>query len=306
MAEQVVQIYNSDFLLPLISFVLITLVWMWLIYAFFADKAEGFGSQGTGILRCKVGECVTDKVTGEKKCPSASSTNVYAYDPSIQVCEPQGYCQGGNGYASQSDGSTNPFGLCQIDPSDSTGIKRVSCRCLSDTYCADYITNYFGIINGNPYIEVSGQSFKLEQINNPVYLYSSSTSNNQDLGLKVPNPQSSFCTIPIDWIYLTQPGCSYIPGLRVSSNSIYYNYFDQTKPVTLQESIVANALSCMYQNPCNYGVLSFITNNSSNFTINDISRLPVACTRGTHCNNDQVSIYDTSYGSAVCRQMLPS
>jgi hypothetical protein len=319
MAEkQVVQLYKSDYLLPLISFVLITLFWMWLIYAFFADKAQNFGSEGTALKPCLLGQCVTDKVTGEKKCPPNPSI-AYAYDPSIQDCQDVYFCAGENGYASQSDGSTNPTGYCQLDPTkDPSDFIRLPCRCLNDAYCADYILNYFSIASGSPYIDMQGQTFTLIQENNPYYNSKNIPTDYVDLGLRVANPQTSFCTVPMNWIYQSQPGCSYIPGATsslVDSNGYYVggnntNYTgvneSQDKISDTLNEIIANATNCMQSNPCNFGVLSFITNDASGFSVTDIDKTPVACTVGSVCREpNQVSLYDTKYGGQLCRVPLP-
>lgn len=313
MAEkQVVQLYKSDYLLPLISFVLITLFWMWLIYSFFADKAQNFGSEGIALKPCLLGQCVTDKVTGEKKCPKNPSI-AYAYDPSIQDCQDVYFCQGANGYASQSDGSTNPTGYCQLDPTkDQSDFIRLPCRCLPNAYCADYILNYFSIANGSPYIDMQGQSFTLIQENNPYYNSINIPTDYVDLGLKMISPQTSFCTIPMNWIYQSQPGCTYVPGDQSSlvNDDGYYigtsQNLEQNKISDTLNEIIANATKCMRRNPCNFGVLSFITDDSSGFSVSDIDRIPVACTVGTACSGEnQVSLYDTKYGGQICRVPLP-
>lgn len=286
MAEQI-QVYRSDFILPLISFVLIVIVWMWIIYALVAGVADNLSTTGDAVPRCAIGDCPTDKVTGEKKCPEKLSEQ-YAYDPTYQNCQPAQYCVAPNGYAVLSDGSTDPRGYCGFVPGSDT--QREKCRCLPNAYCAQYISAYFMTIAGNAYVDTEGQNNTYTQVTNPAYNNSTVSNSNQTLGMQLGNPATSFCTIPINWIYSTIPGCSYIPNL--STIGI---------PSTPETE---NAISCLQSNPCNAGVLSFITNDSSSFTANDIPKTPLACVYGKLCTGGrQISIFDTRLGANVCRSI---
>src|SRR5437016_1513278 len=118
----------------LIAFVLVVVFWCWLIYAISASLAEGVYFTGSILNTCPIGECPTDLVTGEKKCPPPGSNTRYAYDPTVQVCQPAGFCADGY-FAVQNDGSTDIRGYC---PYTEAGTRQ-SCRCLRHSYCASYI-----------------------------------------------------------------------------------------------------------------------------------------------------------------------
>lgn len=282
-----IQVYRSDFILPLISFVIIVIVWMWIIYALVAGVADSLGSQGNAIPLCDTGDCPTDKVTGEKKCPENFSER-YAWDPTYQNCQPEQYCVAPNGYAVLSDGSTDSRGYCGYVPGSNT--QRQKCRCLPNPYCAQYISNYFTTVAGNAYVDTEGENNTYAQNPNPAYNNGTVQNSNQTLGMKLSNPASSFCTIPINWIYSTVPGCSYV--------------YNRSTPGFDSTSEVENTIACLQNNPCNAGVLSFLTDDSASFTSNDIGKIPVACVYGKLCNKGrQISIFDTRFGENVCRSI---
>lgn len=282
-----IQVYRSDFILPLISFVLVVIVWMWIMYVFFAGIADNLSVEGTAIPRCNIGECPTYKITGEKKCPQTLSEQ-YAWDPEYQNCQPAQYCISPNGYAVLSDGSTDSRGYCPYVPGSAN--EREKCRCLPNAYCAQYISAYFRTISGNAYVDTEGENNTYTQVANPAYNNSTVSNSNQTLGMQLGNPASDFCTIPINWIYSTIPGCSYIPNLSTEGKT--------------SSPEVENAIKCLQSNPCNAGVLSFITDDSSSFTAKDITKTPLACTYGKLCTNSrQISIFDTRLGENVCRSI---
>jgi len=278
------RIYRSDYLLPLTSFIIVVIVWMFLLYGIVKSVASFRNLGNRTINLCAVGECVTDFITGEKKCPPLGSKDQYARDPTIQSCQPRYFCTSPQIYAVQNDSSTNSQGICP----DNT-----ECRCLKNPYCAEYVIGYFNTSTGNPYSSILQDITTFIQNIDPNYTTGNRPPDNQTLGLKVSN--NSFCTIPVNWIYKSIPGCSYI------------DYTDSIKGITSLDSDVMNISNCMLSNPCNAGTLAFIPNvqNASSFRETDISKTPVACVRGQTCKNaGQVSIYDQMYGNVICRVPL--
>lgn len=270
----------------IIAFVLVVVFWCWLIYAIAASLSEGIYYSGNILNTCPAGECPTDRVTGEKKCPPDSTTR-YAYDPNVQTCQPVGYCGSGYYYAVQNDGSTDPRGYC---PYGQDG-NRQPCRCLNNPYCANYIKSYFTVTGGNAYTD---PNTTFVQVQDPSYTTGTTTMNSESSGIRINNTTTDFCTIPIDWIYKSTPGCSYDPNIdpNLDPKSTGTNY--------------KNAIACMQENPCNVGILAFIADNASSFVESNVNYYPVGCVPGTICPDDgSIPIYDKSYGKVICRQAIP-
>jgi hypothetical protein len=162
------------------------------------------------------------------------------------------------------------------------------------------VIGFFKTATGNPYSSYVEDITTYIQVSDPNYSTGSRPIDYQTLGLKIPR-DSGFCTIPVNWIYKSVPGCSYIEDLNIKD------------PI---ENDALNISKCMINNPCNVGVLAFVisdnptddstSKDASSFKITDIAKTPVACVRGEKCTEEgDVAIYDKKYGRAICRKPLP-
>lgn len=224
-------------------------------------------------LICPKGQCAMDMSTGEKICTSGNQLGV-PYNPLTQVCMNPTVCSGQYPYAVNSDGSTNTLGQCPIDPV--TG-ERTNCRCFLNSSCASYITTVWNSISGNPYTALSDSRTQFSQALG--YNLGGDVGINSDGNLSFPDPNVTFCQVPMTWVLRSSPGCSGISGSNASDL----------------------AVKCVQSNPCLQGTLAYISGDSSSFDTNSLYENPLACvSEDNTCNDNDIPVYDTSYGKIVC------
>jgi len=239
-------------------------------------------NQKSVYIQCPTGSCAVNLVSGFKTCPSESES--ITIDPMLSVCSSRFVCDSNIlPFAVQSDGSTRIDGVCEAN---------VACQCLKVSQCSEYILSIFTTSNGDPY-----SNFYHERITFPQqtsYVSSFDGSQTSTPPIQLINPSTSFCNVPISWLPFSTPGCGFISG--ANPNSITYN------DILLCMGQI-NGCSGITGSPCLQGVLSFISDNPDTLTQKDIYTTQLACTRGTPCPCGFVSIFDTNYGTNVCRKL---
>lgn len=267
---------TATWVIVAVSVIIIVIFWGIVLY-FAVDSVPAIktaAQSGGGILvSCPPGQCATNIYSGEKRCPPVTGTIVS--DAQVEVCSSQFICDNPLlPYAVQSDQSTNQQGICE------TG---VTCRCLSQVQCPEYVTSYFETVNGNPYVSLTGQRTQFSQSDVTQNLQTKSFSNNTPLQLTSPSIQ--FCTVPLLWLNRTSPGC--------------------TDESTMDATTIVNCMggpngcSGISYNPCIRGTLAFITDDSDAFDSTYVQRVPLACVAGEPPPCGKVAIYDTNYGGLV-------
>lgn len=252
--------------LVLISAILVILFLLWMAYLMVTSYPEVIGEQP---LACAPGQCATNIYNGEKTCLGPNDI-VYA-NPSYQVCNSPTLCDNGSTpFALQNDGSTNTNGVC---PSG------VNCRCLTHQQCSDYIVANFNTINGNAFTSLTGTRTAFVQSNVTV-APNGTRSNIPPLSFNSNN--TTFCTVPLDFIPRSSPGCAYLTEIN-SSN--YIGCFNNSQPA------------------CITGTLAFIPENANDLTLNQIQSTPVGCVRGVQCTGQNVAVWDNQLGATVCRHL---
>jgi len=164
-----------------------------------------FAAQNTVKEICPIGDCKVNIITGDKDCPE-SITNSLTIDPSSEVCSAKYYCNSKLlPYAVQSDGGTNPLGVCP------TGI---ACDCKRKPQCPYYITSYFNTSGGSAFNTVQSRT-----VFNQITQYTDLSGNTiSQPPLQMVNATSNFCTISYDWSKLMSPSTclngvlAYIPN----------------------------------------------------------------------------------------------
>lgn len=243
----------------LVAVSLILIIISWSILAYLSIDSVFVTRDSSVLVTCPTGQCATNLYSGEKRCPDPSSQVVA--DTLVEVCSSATICNNNSlPYAVQSDGSTNQDGICEPG---------VSCRCVANVQCSEYITSYFETVNGNPYVALSGQRTIFAQY-----------QDGDTTPIVLDNPFTQFCTVPYQWLSRSSPGCP--DGLSVTDCMGGPNGCDGN----------------LY-NPCLTGTLAFITDNSDNFNLSMVDKTPLACVRGNPPPCGQVSIYDTRLGSII-------
>lgn len=99
----------------------------------------------SGNIPCGPGLCANDVYSGEKTCPTSSSS--VSYNPGFQDCNPPTGCQPDSRapclYYDITQGT-----ICPGDPNYNNGvcpqgISSNNCKCTSRIYCPDFATVYF-------------------------------------------------------------------------------------------------------------------------------------------------------------------
>jgi hypothetical protein len=250
--------HTSSWVIITISIILFLIFWVFIIYIL---RSEPPPTQT--VLQCAPGQCSTNIRTGVKNCPT-DSNDTMTIDPSNQVCNSPFTCENSvTPFALQSDGSTNPDGVCQDN---------VVCKCLTAPQCAYYVTSIFNAQNGNPFQAIAPQRLVFEQsttsisssnnfLNQPPYQLSSSTT--------------QFCAIPNEWLTRTWP-------LVVNSN------FNPDEPINTQLG------SCLA------GVIAYVPENPSNFTSTDLPITPLSCVQGELCVPGTTPVWNNSTYQLDC------
>jgi hypothetical protein len=264
--------------------VLVLIVFLgWMIYLIlisesFSNTKSGQNADSLSQV-CPVGSCATNIYTGQKRCPNLNST--VAANVTDEVCNLAFGCNNViTPYAVQSDGSAIYTGTCEPN---------IECPCLSYPRCASYITSLFVNTNGNPYQSTVGQQILFQQVN--TYEVPSvpgiSVSDTPPIIIDG-NPASSFCTIPINWLPISTPGCNFTDDILIEDN-------------LLACMGLPNDCNGVTANPCLYGTLAFIPNNPNTIiTSTNFSTIPVACVRGTPCPCGQVAVWNNNVGQIIC------
>lgn len=246
-------------------------------------------------LTCPTNFCPTNILTGEKRCPSSGQS--LSLNPNYEVCNPPFQCTSPfTPYAQNNDGSTNLAGFCPPE---------VACNCLRTPRCAEYITSYFEITQGSAwnsfpdFSESPENRFQLQQRN----FYESSGKG--DFITYPPfqnkNPSTNYCTIPLDWLNYSSPGCNF--GLNFETQQIQECFNLGNRTSDSKSCLDSNSATT---NPCLSGVLAYLPSEVDNFWENfdQLSKTtPLACVRGTPCQCNQISIWDNQMGAVTCRTL---
>lgn len=272
---------DNDSALVILVVILAIIAGTLLVLFYLASKrnqkiAQNQAQQVNG-LTCPPGQCATNVLTGTKTCP-ASATATISYTESNEVCNSPFVCDNPvTPYALNSDGSTNFQGVCAPN---------TTCPCVREQTCADYIVALFTGANGDPYSDLDGQRLFFPQSN-----LSITTGGATDQPpLIYSDPGTTFCTVPIAWLGIANPGCNFIETFSPT-------YTDVVNCMGLPNGCTGGYVA----NPCLQGTLAFVTDDSADFGQADIDTTPVGCVRGEPCPCGTVAIYDTQVGAITCK-----
>lgn len=266
---------NSDIILIIVTAILLVGFFSWMSYGVATGISISQNRKSQVGYVCAPGQCALDTTTGEKICPEDGNLTI-PYNIQTQVCTDPILCTNNiYGYAILPDGSTNALGIC---------MNGERCRCSDRNRCPRYISSIFSTIKGNPYAGVSftqttftQQVAQLDPGQTDGYAYSN----------------GSFCSIPYQWLFRSSPGCATVLPSESGAD------VDPISSVTL----------CIDSNPCVSGTLAYISSDSSSFTKEDLTTLPLSCVKGTKCPQTEddgyynVPIFDTGYNKLVCRRI---
>ena len=267
-----------DSIAPIII-VIIIIIGILSYYIYIALTRFSTSTQGTSFLssqlyvQCNPGDCATDILLGEKRCPS-KSTDIILANPESEVCNPKFSCTNvKTPYALKNDGSVNTFGVCDSG---------VICRCVNKYSCPYYTQVLFHAVDGTFLSSSNTDILKVEQI---------ATGNVGDFGIDnftFPNQSTYACAV--SWQRLG-------------------NLMPLNCPITFRTDPVLDLLYCFNLNPCEVGRLAIITNQDPNTwtpTRSNLSSAIVACVPGD--NNScygSYPIWDPDNLTVLCRNASP-
>jgi hypothetical protein len=265
-------IINEDrtpkIILVAVTILIISIVLIIIVYLSISSPVTNLGSL---VEKCNIGECATNIFTGEKRCSNVNPDegNLVLYAAEYEVCNREFSCNNSlTPYALRSNGSVDINGLCE---------KNTQCRCLQNPQCPAFIMTTFNTNNGDPFMALDGQRISFYQNNR----YKNAQGNpSQNLPLGYVNPATTFCTIPIDWLNRTVPGCNFVGEMTPDAVRICMNT----------------------GTPCLQGNLAYIPLDVNKFTEANQINTPVGCTIGNKCSNiNEIAIYDVSSGMNICK-----
>lgn len=142
------------------TIIAITIIFILLLLVFFTYTLYKTPTSNTTYFQCPPGECSTNIITGNKKCPQNLSTSII-YDKGNEVCNSKHSCENKQTpYALLSDGSTSTTGLCE---------KNTICKCLSKPQCSIDNLVLFTMKNGNVNQPYSRSVFYQDSLENTTY-----------------------------------------------------------------------------------------------------------------------------------------
>jgi hypothetical protein len=282
----------EDIIIPLVMIILILIFVLYMIVVLIhsgwartasaknSDNGDRVSNDNAAVTarQCLAGQCAVNLQTGLKRCPDPTTSTV-TVNPAMEVCSDPYRCSNGVlPYAQQADGSTNNLGICPPG---------ITCACLRQPRCPEYVTSYFTRSNGNPYDNLNGQRITFPQVSSYVNLNNGAVVNSPPLSF--PDPNVSFCSAPIDWLPFATPGCNF-----VSTN----NMTTQDLEICMGAASACNGVAF---NACLQGTLAVISPNPDNINATTVLNQQVACVAGDPCPCGQIAIYDTNFGGIVCK-----
>ena len=278
---------SSNILIPLIVLFVFVIFLTWMLALLIGSGFKSTSTQNSSLFNpsatanslvtsCSIDECATNRITGEKRCPSVGETILA--DTASEVCNPRERCTNRTTpYALLSDGSTNFDGICE---------EGVACPCVSKVRCPNYIASLFTTSNGN-----TNKSFTQQRLTFPQI---PALSGKTYTPTPIDNPGTTFCKVPPSWLVRSSPGCNFIDALNF--NSINYDNL-------LLCTGIQNGCQGLEGSPCLNGVLAVISNNPDSLTKENVIRSQVGCVFGKPCPCGLLPIYDTNFGGIVCKSL---
>lgn len=268
---------NSTFLLSLVSLISVVFFLLWLLYLVIKSPKE----TSTPIYSfCPNGQCATSLFTGFKRC--TTDDKQVEYDPSSEVCNSKELCDNiFTPYALLPDGSTNFNGVCTPNVSSSlTGISGLTCPCVKNARCPNYITSLFSV-DGNP----------LQSFDNQNIFFPQKSTNDIGTPLMFTSIGTNFCTVPASWLPLSV--CTFIENNNPTSDQI----------VTCLQNGCNQGSITILPGVCKNGTLAVITSDSSNLNKDNIQEMQFGCVATIKCSCNQIPIYDTNFGATICKSI---
>lgn len=272
---------STGLAVALLAGLILLAFYFWLTYATIDSiVVENQITSQEQIIKCAVGQCAMDIVSGEKICPEIGSLDGLSYNPVTQLCVNPKECSGAFPYAVLSDGSTDQLGLCGFDPLTE---ERQDCRCSRVMSCPYYITTVFSSISGNPYTSLQGTRTAFSQLTSSPLGGTLQRGISGDLVFSDPN--TTFCTVPMSWLLRSNPGCA---------------SFSNEDPNDIP-------LKCLNLNPCLRGRLAYIAESATNFSKDDLYNITLGCVSAKRldgsteeCPSNTYTVYDKGAGGIVC------
>ena len=277
----------TPFIIVTITITIFLVFWIYIITTITRSVTNPVGASavntGKLLLACNPGECGTNMISGEKRCP-LSNVDVVLIDPGSEVCNPKFRCTAfQTPYALKANGATNELGVCDAG---------TTCRCLKYPQCATHVASIFTTVNGTLYNESQDNRFTFVQV-----------PSRKDAGVSSVNYQSAgsnFCGIKASNLNRITGACSF-------TDEDYQNAKGTLKIV----------MDCINTNPCIVGTMAFDSSNPNDLLVNgvgldEVRNIPVTCvnkkpldTNGVaypsgRCPDGYVPIYDQRSDDIRC------
>jgi hypothetical protein len=281
----------SPYIIAIIMLVIFVLFFVWVAWVTTTAAVQPGGSSSSGgklLLACASGECGTNMLSGEKRCP-VSENDIVLIDPGSEVCNPKFLCTSPQTpFALLANGSTSEIGVCN------TG---VTCRCLKNSQCATHVSSVFVATNGNAFNPSGDNRFVYSQV---------AVRDDPGVGnIQFTSPGSNFCGIKASSLNRLSPGaCNF-------TDADYQNTSNTLKLAT----------DCINTNPCVKGVMVLDPTNpaaleANGVGVDDVRNIPVTCVilapsqdiNGTpyasgKCPDGMVAYYDQRYNLTRCTKI---
>ena len=256
-----------EYIIALVTITIFLIFVVWLVRTI-SNNVIIQTSNSKLLLSCPSGECGTNMLTGEKRCPE-SLNDVILIDPSSEVCNPKYSC-------TSTDGSTSFNSTCE------TGN---TCRCLKNAQCGTHVSSLFKTINGNIYNQSSGNRFTFTQI--PL---------RYDIGEKSVQYQTEgtdFCGIKTSNLNKLSPGsCTF-------TNEDFTNNEATLKIATDCVNSNPCILGTMVFNSVTPELLE-----KNGVSLDEVRNIPVTCVRNNKkCATGYVPYWDNRWGIINCTKI---
>ena len=159
------------------------------------DKIKQEVDQINSLKYCNQGQCVLDIKAGTKRCPGNKNTSLM-FNPALELCTDPYSCPDSQPFAVQSTGETK-LKYCEPD---------IPCRCITEKYCAPYVSQILEITNGNPWVQNNGyKNFSITALSNG----STEGFNFNPSIIDPTNESTQYCKINPEFTQRMENGCKF-------------------------------------------------------------------------------------------------
>lgn len=249
------------------GFSLIIFLVILIVFIYYIAKSKG-STVEISINPCAIGECATSLYSGEKRCPSDTTSQIY-YNPSFEVCNKKFAC----------DNPITPYQISTDGGTSNTACTGTNiCGCSVYPKCPFYAqvaflsngTEFYQLASFNKSIYPNPTKAKVDQLIYsipPIIMQKSET-----------NEAQYTCNVSFDNMKYSTPGCG-----------------SEDSPLDCM-----NKNTSTIGNPCIRGLLAYVVDDSSTFNPTATDNTMMCVSGETVCPENNYYVFDKMTNTLQC------